>query len=197
MGFPGGSVSKEFACNAGNAGSIPGLGRSPGEEHSNPLQYSCLENPVDRGASWATVRGVAKSWTGLNWLSTHIYTFHRQNALGLKRWKGPWEKHSTEKAWAVSEGKRPGLEFYSERNGEPLAGMKSLLEKGCSWVDIRKEDLKNKWGLYSTGDSAQYYVAAWVGGHLGENGYLYSFGWIPSLFTYNYQNSNWLYPNIK
>jgi len=66
MGFPGGSVSKEFACNAGNAGSIPGLGRSPGEEHSNPLQYSCLENPVDRGASWATVRGVAKSWTGLN-----------------------------------------------------------------------------------------------------------------------------------
>ena len=47
---PGGSDSKESACNAGDPGSIPGLGRSPGEENGNPLQYSCLENPVDRGA---------------------------------------------------------------------------------------------------------------------------------------------------
>ena len=45
MGFPGGSDSKESACSAGDLGSIPGLGRSPGEEHGNPLQYSCLENP--------------------------------------------------------------------------------------------------------------------------------------------------------
>ena len=54
------------AGDARDAGLIPGLGRSPEEEHSNPLQYSCLENPMDRGAWWATVRGVAKSWTGLN-----------------------------------------------------------------------------------------------------------------------------------
>ena len=52
-------------------GSIPGSGRSPGDGNGNPLQYSCLENPTDRGASRATVHGVAKSWTGL---STH--TFH-------------------------------------------------------------------------------------------------------------------------
>ena len=46
-------------------GSIPGLGRSPGGGHGNPLQYSCLENPMDRGAWWATVHGVAESWTQL------------------------------------------------------------------------------------------------------------------------------------
>ena len=52
------------ARNAGELGSIPGLGRSPGEGNGNPLQYSCLENSMDRGAWWATVHGVAKSWTG-------------------------------------------------------------------------------------------------------------------------------------
>ena len=65
-GFPEGSDSKESACNAGDSGSIPGLGRSPEEENSNPLQYSCLENPMDRGAWWATVRGITKSWMRLN-----------------------------------------------------------------------------------------------------------------------------------
>ena len=60
-GFPGGSDGKESACNAGDTGSIPGSGRSPGEGHGNPLQYSCLENPVDGGAWWATVHGVTKS----------------------------------------------------------------------------------------------------------------------------------------
>ena len=60
-GFPHGSVGKESACNAGDPGSIPGSGRSPGEENNNPLQYSCLENPMDRGAWQATVHGVAKT----------------------------------------------------------------------------------------------------------------------------------------
>ena len=58
---PGGSDGKESTCNAGDLGSIPGLGRSPGEGHGNPLQYSCVENSMDRGAWWATVHGVAKS----------------------------------------------------------------------------------------------------------------------------------------
>ena len=56
-----GSDSKESACNAGDPGSIPGLGRSPGEGNGNALQYSCLESPMDRGAWRATVHGVAKS----------------------------------------------------------------------------------------------------------------------------------------
>ena len=57
-------LGKESACNAGDPGSIPGLGRSPGEGYGNPLQYSCLENSMDRGFWWSTVHGVAKSWTG-------------------------------------------------------------------------------------------------------------------------------------
>ena len=62
-GFPGRSVGKESTCNAGDLGLIPGLGRSPGGGHGNPPQYSCLENPMDRGAWGATVHRVAKSRT--------------------------------------------------------------------------------------------------------------------------------------
>ena len=65
LGFPGGSVGKESACNAGDPGSISGLGRSPGEGNGNPLQYSCLENLMDRGAGQATVCRIVKSRTQL------------------------------------------------------------------------------------------------------------------------------------
>ena len=61
LGFPGGSDGKESACNAEDLGLIPGLGRSPGEGNDYPFQYSCLENPTDRGAWWAAVTGVAMS----------------------------------------------------------------------------------------------------------------------------------------
>ena len=63
--FPGGSDGKTSVYNAGDSGSIPGLGRFPGEGNGNPLQYSCLENSMDGGAWWATVRGVSKSQTRL------------------------------------------------------------------------------------------------------------------------------------
>ena len=63
MGFPGGSEVEASACSAGDLGSIPGLGRYPGEENGNPLQYSCLEKPMNRGAWWDTVHGVTRSWT--------------------------------------------------------------------------------------------------------------------------------------
>ena len=62
FGFPGGSDSKESACNAEDQSSVPGGVRSPGEENGGPLQYSCLENSMDRGAWRATVHGVTKSW---------------------------------------------------------------------------------------------------------------------------------------
>jgi len=62
-GFPGGSTGEESACNAGDLVSIPGLGKCPGRGHGNPLQYSWLENPRDRGAWWAPVHGVAESDT--------------------------------------------------------------------------------------------------------------------------------------
>ena len=69
LGFPGGSAGKESACSAGDTGdarSISSSERFPGEKHDSPLQYSCLENSMDRGAWWATVYGVMKSWTGLS-----------------------------------------------------------------------------------------------------------------------------------
>ena len=71
-GFPGGPVGKESACNAGDAGdtgSIPGSGRSPAGGHGNPLQYSCPENPMDRGVWQVTVHRVAKSQIQLKGLS--------------------------------------------------------------------------------------------------------------------------------
>ena len=64
--FPDGSDSKASAYNVGDPGSVPGLGRSPGEGIGNLLQYSCLVNPMDGGAWWVTVLGVAKSQTGLS-----------------------------------------------------------------------------------------------------------------------------------
>ena len=60
MGFPGGSDGKESACNVGDSGLIPGSGRCPGEKNGYPLQYSCLENSMDRGTHWATVHGATR-----------------------------------------------------------------------------------------------------------------------------------------
>ena len=86
--FPGGSEGKESAHNVGDQSSIPGLGRSPEEENGNPLQYSCLENPMDRGASWASVHRVAKSQT---WLRDFTFTFFHEYTKSMKnqtlRWK--------------------------------------------------------------------------------------------------------------
>ena len=74
MGFPGGSDGKESACNVGDLGSVPGLGRSPGKGNGNLLQYSCLENSMNRGVWQATVHGVAKrSRKKLSNQHTHIY----------------------------------------------------------------------------------------------------------------------------
>ena len=70
LGFPGGSEDKVSAYNVGDPGLIPGSGRSPGEGNGNPLQYSCLENPMDGGAWWATVHRVAK---GRTWLSNFTF----------------------------------------------------------------------------------------------------------------------------
>ena len=66
MLLPGGSDGKEFTCSAGDPSSVPESGRSPGEWNGNQLQYSCLENSRDRGAWWATVDGISKSWTQLS-----------------------------------------------------------------------------------------------------------------------------------
>ena len=77
--LPGGSDSKESACNVGDPGLIPGLGRSLGEGKDNPLQYSCLENPMDRGVWQAIVHGVTKSQTRLN--DKHTAAFRQFNSV--------------------------------------------------------------------------------------------------------------------
>ena len=90
-GFPGGSEVKASACNEGDLDSIPGSGRSPGEGNGSPLQYSCLENPMDRGAGRATVHRVAKSRTRLS-----NFTFiipRRRSGQNIK--KNAWFKFSS------------------------------------------------------------------------------------------------------
>ena len=106
--LPGGSDGKASAYNAGDLGSIPGLGRSPGEGNGTPLQYSCLENPMDRGAWWATVHGVAKNQTRLS-----NFTFTSGFPDGSD---GKVSVYS-----AGDLGSIPGLgRFPGEGNGNPL-----------------------------------------------------------------------------
>ena len=114
---------KCLPCNAGDLGSIPGSGRSPGEGNGNPLQYSCLENPMDRGAWWATVHGVAKSRTQLSDFIFYLYSFPDgsvvKNLPGMQGtwvqslgWKDPLEKematHSSILAWWIPWTEEPG-----------------------------------------------------------------------------------------
>ena len=82
MDFPDGSSSKESSCNAGDTGLIPGSGRSPGGGHGNPLQYPCLENPIERTAWQATVHGVAKSQVLLKQLRMHTKHGNEDICLG-------------------------------------------------------------------------------------------------------------------
>ena len=90
MGFPGGSVSKESACNAGDPGLIPGSGRSTGEGNSYPLQYSCLENSMDRGIWQAIVHETAKNQTRLS----NIFTLSSKDWILVQRCKGLFLGHS-------------------------------------------------------------------------------------------------------
>ena len=97
--LPCGSEGKVFAYNERDPGSIPGLGRSPGEGNGNPLQYSCLENPMDSGARWSAVHGVTMSWA---LLSDFTFTFH---FLALEK---EMATHSSVLAWTIPGMGEPG-----------------------------------------------------------------------------------------
>ena len=101
-GLPSGSVGKQSTCNAGDAGNVgltPGSVGSSRGGHDNPLQYSCLESPMDGGAWWAAVHGVAKSWTRL---SDFTFTFHF-HALEKEM-----ATHSSVLAWQIPGTGEPG-----------------------------------------------------------------------------------------
>ena len=82
MGFPGESVVKNLPANAGDPGLIPGSGRSPGEGSGNPLQYSCLGNPIDRGARWAKVHKAQR--VGHNWTNEHAHIPYNLHIQGVQ-----------------------------------------------------------------------------------------------------------------
>ena len=119
-GLPCVSDSKECACNAGDLDSILGLGRSPGEGHGNPLQFSCLENPMDTGDWRATVHGVAKSQTRLKlslwreWLPTPVFLpgeSHGQRRLaGYSQW-GCKKADTTEQLTLSTSTGKPSIAF--------------------------------------------------------------------------------------
>ena len=88
LGFPGSSAGKDSACNVRDLGLIPGLGRSSGEENGNPLQYSCLENPMDRGTWKVMLHRVTKSQPKLRWLSMHtLCEMSSYHPISLGFWK--------------------------------------------------------------------------------------------------------------
>ena len=97
--LPGGSMVKNPPTNAGDVDTIPGSGRFPGGGNGKPLQYSCLGNPMDRGAWWATIHGVAKSRTGL---TDFTFTFHFH---ALEKEMGT---HSSVLAWRIPGTGEPG-----------------------------------------------------------------------------------------
>ena len=99
LGFPGGSDCKESACNAEALILIPGSGRSPERGNGNPLQCSCLGNPMKRGAWWATIHGVTNSWTRL---SDCTFTFH------LHALEREMATHSSTLAWRIPGTGEPG-----------------------------------------------------------------------------------------
>ena len=149
----GGSDSKESACNAGGPGSIPGSGRFPREGNGDPLQHSCLENPMDRGAWWTTVHGrVAKSWTSQTWLNewalahthTHAHmhahtTYKKWRSLGSAGWFGDLNVLFTcFKLSAAGRSSHPTILT------SPYSGPQNLAINCATWIHV------TGWGSYFT-----------------------------------------------
>ena len=99
LGFPCGSAGKESTCNKGDLGSIPRLGRSPGEGNGNPLQYSCLENPMDRGAWQATVHGVTRVWYDLETKPPQPYSSWVTKSHKESEWLKQQRLSDTQSEW--------------------------------------------------------------------------------------------------
>ena len=132
-------------------GSIPGLGRSPGGGHGNPLQYSCLEKPMDRGAWWATVCGVAKSWTRLKGLSMH--TRGQDSVLSLLRAQGSTPCWGTKIPQAARQGQ--ALQVESRYR---LLQIGSNCKKDCICMPLKSSGVPT--GLHTTFRAGPIYSSA-------------------------------------
>ena len=147
IGFPGGSDGKASACNEGDLGSIPGSGRSPGEGNGNPVQYSCLENLMDRGAWWATVHGsqrVGHDWT----TSLSLFTLYRSYGSAVKNPPAvqetsfiPWfRKIPWRRKWQLTPVFLPG----KSHGEQSLAGYRPWVYKESDtteWLKNNKQQL--------------------------------------------------------
>ena len=129
-GFPSGSDGKKSACNMGDPGLIPGLGRSPGEENDYQLYYSCLENPMDSGDWWATVHGVAKSRTQLSDKHFHFLALNLNLSMMAHACESHWCHHTSKNLEnhiphnvALAEHQCP---VAYPHNGAPLGLLKGM-----------------------------------------------------------------------
>ena len=123
--FPSGSDGKESACNAGDPSSIPGSERSLEKGNGNPLQYSCLENSMDRRAWRATVHGVAKSWTRLNQLGMYWAHIVKGVKWVFKEWNSPSVRGTSMHPMLYLYGRLPVQELFWSRGllGHPSGGI--------------------------------------------------------------------------
>ena len=115
LGYPGGSDGEESACSAGDLGLISGSGRSPGRGHGNPLQYSCVENPMDRGAWRAEVHGVAETRTRLSDSAAAVKSSRRHGASS----EGALFLSSPEADFHIAKWVSRLKEFEKPRPGSP------------------------------------------------------------------------------
>ena len=132
-GFPGGSVVKYPPANTGDTGSILGSERSHGEGHSNSFQYSCLENPMDRGAWWATDHEVPKSWTWLSYWA-HRGNFEKWASLVIQMVKNPpamWETWFRSLSW--EDPLEEGMAVHSS-----ILAWRIPMDRGGWWPTVHR-----------------------------------------------------------
>ena len=139
MGFSGGSAGTEAACNAGNQGSIPGLGRFPEAGHGNLLQYSFLEESMDRGARWAPVHGLAKSRTRLSDFTSLPVSGKTRVALWIPQVALVVKNPSTNAGDVRDMGSNPELgRSPGGRHGHPLqySCQENPMDRGAWWATV-------------------------------------------------------------
>ena len=169
QGFPGGTDGKEFAFNAEDLGSIPGWGRSPGEGNGNPFQYLCLENPMDRGAWWAIVRGVIKSQTRLKPLSMQARRSDRTTGTVCRLDRTQRQGlHSDPLPCHVQLGVQGGAEIQSTHSITSLCPCDSVPKESIPWAGKGLAFLRSKGDVFIS--SCSLLVGSEPRGRGGENG---------------------------